>query len=227
MECFISVSFLTRNCRASYRWCSTRRTSSVATVSVIVFASRNLGNVKITHIGAWCVNRFGDTMNTTARIESTSKPGRIQISKETGELVIEAGKGHWIEKREEKVEAKGKGSLETYWLKENYNRQPGSNGNDSSESGISSQSGHETAHQVTPEAQHFSEKTNRLVSTSLVSNYSVHSCVDLCLTLLFAVVDRLERRDTLAPCKTNCGTTKGSIADANANPRFCCCLELL
>ena len=50
-------------------------------------------------------------MNTTARIESTSKPGRIQLSKETGELVIQAGKGHWIEKREQKVEAKGKGTL--------------------------------------------------------------------------------------------------------------------
>lgn len=56
--------------------------------------------------------RFGDTMNTTARIESTSKPGRIQMSKETGELVIQAGKGHWIEKREQKVEAKGKGALQ-------------------------------------------------------------------------------------------------------------------
>ena len=51
-------------------------------------------------------------MNTAARIESTSKPGRIQMSKETGELVIHAGKGHWIEKREQKVEAKGKGELQ-------------------------------------------------------------------------------------------------------------------
>ena len=51
-------------------------------------------------------------MNTAARIESTSKPGRIQVSKETGELVIQAGKGHWIEKRDNKVEAKGKGALE-------------------------------------------------------------------------------------------------------------------
>ena len=49
-------------------------------------------------------------MNTTARIESTSKPGRIQLSKETGELVIQAGKGHWIDKREQRVEAKGKGA---------------------------------------------------------------------------------------------------------------------
>lgn len=130
---------------------------------------------------------FGDTMNTTARIESTSKPGRIQMSKvglreimmliiflilqktnkkcyfqkqETGDMVIEAGKGHWIEKREQKVEAKGKGALETYWLKDNYNRNAGSNGMDSSES--TDRSGTEIREQPMFDTT-FTEKTNRLI----------------------------------------------------------------
>jgi class 3 adenylate cyclase len=60
---------------------------------------------------------FGDTMNTTARIESSSQPGRIHISSETAEFLVKDGKGHWIEKRHDLITAKGKGSLQTYWLK--------------------------------------------------------------------------------------------------------------
>mmetsp|Transcript_1046 Transcript_1046/g.2212 ORF Transcript_1046/g.2212 Transcript_1046/m.2212 type:complete len:1145 (-) Transcript_1046:169-3603(-) len=60
---------------------------------------------------------FGDTMNTTSRIETTGKKGMIHISQSTAELLQEAGKGHWIIPREDKVVAKGKGELITYWMK--------------------------------------------------------------------------------------------------------------
>jgi len=61
---------------------------------------------------------FGDTMNTTARIESTSRSGRIHMSSETAQLlIIRDGDGHWIEQRHDLISAKGKGSLQTYWLK--------------------------------------------------------------------------------------------------------------
>lgn len=43
---------------------------------------------------------FGDTMNTAARLESTSHVGRVQLSKETAELLQNAGKDHWFEPRE-------------------------------------------------------------------------------------------------------------------------------
>jgi len=59
---------------------------------------------------------FGDTMNTTARIETTGASNRIHLSQDTADLVIKAGKGHWLFKREEMVQAKGKGNLQTYWL---------------------------------------------------------------------------------------------------------------
>ena len=55
-------------------------------------------------------------MNTTARLESTSKPGRIQCSRETGELLKTMGKEIWLQKREEAVRAEGKGELSTYWV---------------------------------------------------------------------------------------------------------------
>jgi hypothetical protein len=59
---------------------------------------------------------FGDTVNTAARIESTGKRNQVHISMETAELIQLAGKGHWIKRREEEVEAKGKGKLQTFWL---------------------------------------------------------------------------------------------------------------
>jgi hypothetical protein len=39
------------------------------------------------------------------------------LSAETANLLVAAGKGHWLEKRMERVVAKGKGEMETFWLK--------------------------------------------------------------------------------------------------------------
>jgi hypothetical protein len=59
---------------------------------------------------------FGDTMNTAARMESNGFRGRIQLSQETADLLAAAGKGHWLVPREDKIVAKGKGELQTFWL---------------------------------------------------------------------------------------------------------------
>lgn len=55
-------------------------------------------------------------MNTASRIESTSQRNRIQISKATADLLRAANKESWLTKREDKVNARGLGELETYWL---------------------------------------------------------------------------------------------------------------
>jgi len=59
---------------------------------------------------------FGDTMNTASRMESTGVPRKIQVSKETASLLEAARKSKWITPREEKVFAKGKGEMQTYFL---------------------------------------------------------------------------------------------------------------
>jgi class 3 adenylate cyclase len=59
---------------------------------------------------------FGDTMNTTARVETSGMANKIHISHETAELLQMSGKGHWATPREEKVVAKGKGEMQTYFL---------------------------------------------------------------------------------------------------------------
>ncbi len=49
-------------------------------------------------------------------MESTSKPGCIQVSAATAELLREAGMGSWLAPRNGLVEAKGKGKMSTFWL---------------------------------------------------------------------------------------------------------------
>lgn len=65
---------------------------------------------------------FGDTMNTTASLESSSQKNKIQVSKETAEILMTNGKSSWLEKRADRINAKGKGILETYWLNTGSNR---------------------------------------------------------------------------------------------------------
>jgi hypothetical protein len=60
---------------------------------------------------------FGDTMNSASRMESTSVRGMIQLSSDTANLLIDSGKAHWIEPREDLVDVKGKGTMQTYWVR--------------------------------------------------------------------------------------------------------------
>jgi hypothetical protein len=49
-------------------------------------------------------------------MESNGKPGMIQCSQKTADLLVRAGKSSWVAKRDEMVQAKGKGMLQTYWV---------------------------------------------------------------------------------------------------------------
>ena len=58
---------------------------------------------------------FGDTVNTASRMESTGEAGRIQVSAATAELLRPTAARHALQYRG-KVEAKGKGMMDTFWL---------------------------------------------------------------------------------------------------------------
>eukprot|EP00980_Cylindrotheca_fusiformis_P003246 scaffold735_cov116-Cylindrotheca_fusiformis.AAC.16 len=60
---------------------------------------------------------FGDTMNTAARMESTSARNRIQVSQSTANLLLASGLSGWVAPRKSKIFVKGKGEMQTYWLK--------------------------------------------------------------------------------------------------------------
>ena len=50
-------------------------------------------------------------------MESTGLPGRIQLSQETANMLIEAGLSAWVAPRRGKVYVKGKGEMQTYWIR--------------------------------------------------------------------------------------------------------------
>ncbi|CAB9496134.1 Receptor-type guanylate cyclase gcy [Seminavis robusta] len=62
---------------------------------------------------------FGDAINTASRMESTGVCNRIQASSETAELLIQGGRQNWLIPRDDLVEAKGKGKLQTYFIRIN------------------------------------------------------------------------------------------------------------
>ena len=51
-----------------------------------------------------------------SRIESTGLPGRIHVSSATANELLAHGKQSWLIEREDPVEAKGKGVLQTFWI---------------------------------------------------------------------------------------------------------------
>lgn len=59
---------------------------------------------------------FGDTINTASRMESNGVPGRIHISQTTADELRAMGWGKFVEPREDKIVAKGKGELQTYFV---------------------------------------------------------------------------------------------------------------
>jgi class 3 adenylate cyclase len=65
---------------------------------------------------------FGDTVNTASRMESNGQPMRIHLSEDTANLLRAAKKEHWIKSREDKIIAKGKGEMQTYWLVTNTDK---------------------------------------------------------------------------------------------------------
>jgi 3'5'-cyclic nucleotide phosphodiesterase/Adenylate and Guanylate cyclase catalytic domain len=69
---------------------------------------------------------FAMTKNTTARIEATGEGNRIHLSQDAADQLIAGNKSHWIQAREDKVSAKGKGLMNTYWLNTKFKAGAGS-----------------------------------------------------------------------------------------------------
>jgi hypothetical protein len=49
-------------------------------------------------------------------LQSLGERNKIQVSQSTADLLVAAGKSHWLKSRHGGVTAKGKGVLNTFWL---------------------------------------------------------------------------------------------------------------
>jgi len=59
---------------------------------------------------------LSDTVNTASRMASTGVSRKIQVSQSTADALIRGGKDAWLVPRTEKVYAKGKGEVQTYFM---------------------------------------------------------------------------------------------------------------
>ena len=55
-------------------------------------------------------------VNVASRMESNGARNAIHVSQDTADALIAGGYAHIIKAREDKIEAKGKGKLQTYWI---------------------------------------------------------------------------------------------------------------
>lgn len=55
-------------------------------------------------------------MNMASRMESTGRAGCVQVSETTAQILLKAGKSHWVVQRPQMINIKGKGPQQTYWL---------------------------------------------------------------------------------------------------------------
>jgi hypothetical protein len=67
-------------------------------------------------------------------MESTGVCSKIHVSQSTVDLIIASGKGHWVTKRDDEIDVKGKGMMQTYWIepqtKSNESQQSSSQASD-------------------------------------------------------------------------------------------------
>eukprot|EP00522_Entomoneis_paludosa_P017187 CAMPEP_0172444826 /NCGR_PEP_ID=MMETSP1065-20121228/4825_1 /TAXON_ID=265537 /ORGANISM="Amphiprora paludosa, Strain CCMP125" /LENGTH=1178 /DNA_ID=CAMNT_0013195527 /DNA_START=75 /DNA_END=3611 /DNA_ORIENTATION=+ len=132
---------------------------------------------------------FGDTVNTTARMESTGLPNKVHISQETADLLTAAGKSAWLRTRRETVVAKGKGELQTYWLESTGEANTVTTAGESDVDDSKEQTdGTQSAPNVAPAAPAVpsADKYNRLVAWNC----------DILAKLLTQIVARRESRNT-------------------------------
>ena len=102
---------------------------------------------------------FGDTVNTAACMEGSGIVNKIHVTQATADLLIRDGKHHWVTRRKEAIQAKGKGMVQTFWVEP---KQTDSMASDD-EDGISASSDSSESMDEDDDPPTADDKTGRLV----------------------------------------------------------------
>lgn len=89
---------------------------------------------------------FGDTVNTAGRMESTCIPGRIHVSQAFADELTAKGKAYELVKREDAIEVKGQGAIQTYLAQKSQGSTRSSSGIGTNSSSHSASSGDVDVH---------------------------------------------------------------------------------
>ena len=135
---------------------------------------------------------FGDTMNTASRMESTGTRDCIQVSQDTADLLIAAGKKSWITPRSDIIVAKGKGEMQTFWI------QVGNKGKGSEMTGTATYSVEDTGSEMSQSSEDISEgegeeEVVQPTTTAKIARL-IDWNVDVLLRLLKAIVAHRQAR---------------------------------
>jgi hypothetical protein len=144
---------------------------------------------------------FGDTVNTAARMESTGVKTKIQVSQESAELIIASGKSAWIKPREERVVAKGKGELQTYWLLPKNQSAPSVYSSNSPSEGLS-ESGHIEALDLITAAQEDGSEQPSPESIAM-ANKHVQRLVEYNCDILLQILKKVVAKRAQTKTNTN------------------------
>jgi class 3 adenylate cyclase len=149
---------------------------------------------------------FGDTMNTASRLETTGMPNRVHISTATMELLSEAGKAHWARPRESIVFAKGKGKIQTYWLR--LNSEKGDSETASSDEEDSSES---------PDDDDASEDLSAVKKISTRKEKNIEGLIDWNVCILAGLLKKIQasRGEELSSKPSVSHDDSGSISSGN------------
>ena len=126
-------------------------------------------------------------ISIAARMESNGQREKIHVSQQTADLLIEAGKHHWVTPREDKIVAKGKGELQTYWVSTKLASSAGSSSSGDRPESVSSMAAPED-HFASGSSQDLKNKMEKNKHKDSASKRLINWNVDTLQTLLKKVV---------------------------------------
>lgn len=137
---------------------------------------------------------FGDTVNTAACMESTGVVNKIHVTQSTADLLNASGKQHWVTRRRDEVEIKGKGPCQTFWVEPKRTNSMGSDVEDEEEDATSINSSDKSDDDSSSESSSSGEEDVKLDKNDRLVDWNV-DILERLLRRVVAYHDKQGRRN--------------------------------